>query len=158
MVVLGVIILWLVPPLLCVAGLRLSWRGRPGWRVAMRTAWAIGATAGLVAIAGCDLLGVLGLGPWTAHPSRVWSWTVPLAAALAAGFAVPVGWACGLVHLHLRAHRRGAPQAIRGLEVALAWLTLVTVLVVYATGLAYGVAALRARQGTEVPLLPVHNP
>jgi hypothetical protein len=158
MVWLAALLLWLVPPLLCLALLRRSWRAAGGWRVAMRMAWAIGATAGLVAIAGCDLLGLLGLGPWTAHPSRVWSWTVPLAAALAAGFAVPMGWACGLIHLHLRAHRRGGPQTIRGLEVAVAWLTVVTVLVVYATGLAYGVAALRFRQGVEAPLLPPSNP
>lgn len=158
MVLLGTFLLWLVPPLFCLAGLRLMWRGVPGWRVAMRMAWAIGMTAGLVAIAGCDVLGILGLGPWTAHPSRVWSWTVPLAAALAAGFAVPCGWACGLIHLHLRAQRRGGPQTIRGLEVAVAWLTLVTVLVVYATGLAYGVEALHARQGSEAALLPPQRP
>ncbi len=158
MLLLATLLLWLVPPVLCLGGLRLAWRGGPGWRVAMRMAWAIGATAGLVALVGCDLLGVLGLGPWTAHPSRVWSWTVPLAAALAAGFAVPVGWACGLIHLHLRAHRRGGPQAIRGLEIVVAWLTLVTVLVVYATGLAYGMDALRAHQGTAAPLAPVPDP
>jgi hypothetical protein len=140
-----VAILWLLPPAVLVAS---YWQiaGAQRLSVLTRNALAIGSTAALVVLIGFDAIGIVRVGPWSAHPHAEWALTVALGAVTAAAFAFPTGWSTGTIYQHLRARFRQpgdpAPGATRTL--AIAGVTLAVLMLVYIVGLAQ-LAALTRR-------------
>jgi hypothetical protein len=126
------VLLWLVPPAALVAS---YWQiaGARRLSVLSRNALAIGTTAALVVLCGCDAIGISRTGPWSAHPHPDWAITVALGAITAAAFAFPTGWSIGTIYQHLRARirQKGRPAPGSTRSLAVAGLTLAVLMLAY---------------------------